>query len=142
MGIPLELSFVTFTCLGAVLFAASSAGTLAGWSRSVLLSVTIVALAAMLLSMASVTLYLGHPERIFGALFNINSVFSRELIIVIIGIVLMAIFAYRLYTELPVTKPLSVVSIAVAVAILVCTGQLVYFWASHHIMVRGIGAGT
>lgn len=142
MGIPLELSFLVFTCLGAVLFAASSVGALAGRGGALLLPVTLVALVSMLISAMSVGLYLGHPERIFGALFNLNSVFSRELIAVLVGIVLMAVFAYRLYTDPPVAKPLSVLSIVVAIAILVCTLQIVHFWATHKIIIRGVGAGA
>jgi hypothetical protein len=142
MGIPLELSFVVFTSLGAVLFAASSAGALTGRGSTLLLPVTAVALLSMLVSVVSVWLYLGHPERIFGAIVNPQSVFSRELIALFVVVILMVIVAYRLFRGMTVAKPLSAVAVVMAFVLLVFTAQLVHFWVSHRIMIGGAGAGT
>ncbi|MDQ2083943.1 hypothetical protein RA307_27465 [Xanthobacteraceae bacterium Astr-EGSB] len=141
MGIPLELAFVIFTCLGAVLFAASGAGALAGRCGSLLLPVTGLALVAMLGSVASLGMHLGHPERIFGALVNVRSLFSRELIAILVAIVLMAAFAYRLARGMTLAKPLAAVAIVTSIALLVFTAQLAEFWISHRKMVGQVGAG-
>jgi hypothetical protein len=138
MGIPLELSFVIFTCLGAILFAASSAGALTGRGGSLLLPVAILAFVSMLASMASIGLYLGHPERIFGAIVNVNSAFSRELIALFVVILLMAIFVYRLVRGMTLAKPLSAVAMVTSLLLLVFTAQLVHFWVSHRLMVGGV----
>jgi amino acid transporter len=141
MGIPLELSFVIFTGLGAVLFAASGAGVLAGRGGSLLLPVTGLALAAMVGSVASLGMHLGHPERIFGALVNVHSLFSRELIAILVAIVLMAAFAYRLARGMALAKPLAAVAVLTSIALLVFTAQLAEFWISHRKMVGQVGAG-
>lgn len=142
MGIPLELSFAVFTCLGAVLFAVSSAGALAGRGAAALLPVTLVALASMLISVTSVVLYLGHPERIFGVIVNLRSVFSRELIAVFVVTILTAVIAYRLYRGMTVAKSLSVIAVVAALLVLVFTAQLIHLWVAHRVMVGGIGAGA
>jgi DMSO reductase anchor subunit len=142
MEIPWDLFFAVFTCLAAVLFAAAGAVTVSGRWKKLCFPVAGAALASMTLGLIMGAIYLGHPERIFGAFANTNSVLSREVIAVFAGFIAMAIFVYQLRRSGHVPGVFSVLAVLLAIALLVTTVQLIRVWTSDDPAAARLNAGA
>lgn len=135
MRIPWDLFFAMFSCFAAVLFAAAGWVTLFGKCKRFHLLVAAAALGSMALALLAGIISLGHPERIFGAFANPNSVLSRELIAIFASFIIMATFVYQLYRNTVVSKAFSVIAMLFAVAFMVTTVQLIRVWTSDALVI-------
>lgn len=125
MRIPWDAFFVIFAGLAAALFVAAGVGALTGKRAKASTSIAVAALGAMLLGLVSGAIYLGHPERVFGAFANIHSVLSRQLIAVFVFTLLMVAFLYKQYRGETVARTFSLSAVLMALIVLGLTVQLI-----------------
>lgn len=130
MEIPWDTSFALFTCLSAVLLAAAGVATLLQRQQRLHKLMTFAALASIACGIASGCVYLGHPERIFGAFANPGSVLSREMMAVLASASISAFFLHRLFRDPQVSRALSVVAVLAGVVLMATTAQLIGVWTS------------
>lgn len=128
MSIPWDVFFALFISLAAVLFAAAGAMNLLNKFPRWHLCVALSALSSMVLSILFGVIFLGHPERIFGAFANPTSVLSHELIAVFAGVVIMGVYVYRAWRQGAVPRIFCGIAVVVGVVLLATTIQLIRVW--------------
>jgi len=135
MEFPWGFFFAMFTCLAGVLFAVLGAGTWMNKGSSLQLKGSIASIAALGIGIFAGTQYLGHPERIFGALGNPHSVLSRELLAILIVFVIMAVYLYQAVNKRTISKEVSGLAVVLGTVLAVATAQLVYVWLSGEVVI-------
>jgi DMSO reductase anchor subunit len=95
----------------------------------------VASIALLGLGLLAGVLYLGHPERIFGAFANLHSVLSRELIAFTVALLLEVTFLSKIRSKTLIGKILPVASVLVGVGLACVTAQLIYGWLNGEVVI-------
>lgn len=125
------LFFTLFVGLGAGVFAYTALAEFRGGSKNSRLIGAIIALVALGIGGIASYFHLGHPERLFHILGNVNSSISQELILAVITGAVFVVYIYLVWRDAPenTRKILAGIGLVMSVLMAATTGKIYYLSA-------------